>query len=225
MHCRKRGVLNEENIAWLEQVFRENVGKGKEEFTLDEFKKIVPSKNVTLLSPRDFLLIFLFAGIFCWKGIQNIWQGWQRNCLAGGVYRDNAPVLRPGRWRENIFSFQSLWLKWWVDYSLAEYKYCILSSLLPRKDLFWTKMILPIEQIILYVRYFFRTRELWKIFVSCKSIWPICVYREKCWLIVGMFDFSLPGIFNCVQKKQEGVRFLFSTNDRHPIYLIIHFIY
>ena len=118
MHCRKRGVLNEENIAWLEQVFRENVGKGKEEFTLDEFKKIVPSKNVTPLSPRDFLLIFLFAGIFCWKGIQNIWQGWQRNCLAGGVYRDNAPVLRPGRWRENIFSFQSLWLKWWVDYSL-----------------------------------------------------------------------------------------------------------
>ena len=43
----KRGVLNEENIAWLEQVFRENVGKGKEEFTLDEFKKIVPSKNVS----------------------------------------------------------------------------------------------------------------------------------------------------------------------------------
>ena len=30
----------------MEQVFRENVGKGKEEFTLDEFKKIVPSKNV-----------------------------------------------------------------------------------------------------------------------------------------------------------------------------------
>ena len=44
---RTRGVLNEENIAWLEQVFRENVGKGKEEFTLDEFKKIVPSKNVS----------------------------------------------------------------------------------------------------------------------------------------------------------------------------------
>ena len=40
-------MLNEENIAWLEQVFRENVGKGKEEFTLDEFKKIVPSKNVS----------------------------------------------------------------------------------------------------------------------------------------------------------------------------------
>jgi hypothetical protein len=46
--CRKRGVLTEENIAWLEQVFRENVGKGKEEFTLDEFKKIVPSKNVSI---------------------------------------------------------------------------------------------------------------------------------------------------------------------------------
>ena len=61
----KRGVLNEENIAWLEQVFRENVGKGKEEFTLDEFKKIVPSKNVNPLSPRDFHLISLFAGIFC----------------------------------------------------------------------------------------------------------------------------------------------------------------
>ena len=30
----------------MESVFRENVGKGKEEFTLDEFKKIVPSKNV-----------------------------------------------------------------------------------------------------------------------------------------------------------------------------------
>ena len=27
-------------------MFRENVGKGKEEFTLDEFKKIVPSRNV-----------------------------------------------------------------------------------------------------------------------------------------------------------------------------------
>ena len=40
-------MLNEENIAWLEQVFRENVGKGKEEFTLDEFKKIVPSRNVS----------------------------------------------------------------------------------------------------------------------------------------------------------------------------------
>ena len=45
-------MLNEENIAWLEQVFRENVGKGKEEFTLDEFKKIVPSRNVRDLRAR-----------------------------------------------------------------------------------------------------------------------------------------------------------------------------
>ena len=40
------------------------MGKGKEEFTLDEFKKIVPSKNVTPLSPRDFLLIFFFLQEF-----------------------------------------------------------------------------------------------------------------------------------------------------------------
>lgn len=51
---RKRGVLNEENIAWLESVFRENVGKGKEEFTLDEFKKIVPSKNVRTMLVLGF---------------------------------------------------------------------------------------------------------------------------------------------------------------------------
>ena len=67
---RKRGVLNEENIAWLEQVFRENVGKGKEEFTLDEFKKIVPSRNVSKfldLSPVN--TVHNFAGIFCGAGI------------------------------------------------------------------------------------------------------------------------------------------------------------
>ena len=68
---RKRGVLNEENIAWLEQVFRENVGKGKEEFTLDEFKKIVPSRNVSLprclrdLEPH----IVSVSGVFCGAGI------------------------------------------------------------------------------------------------------------------------------------------------------------
>lgn len=31
---------------WLEQVFRDNVEEGQEEFTLQEFKNIVPSKNV-----------------------------------------------------------------------------------------------------------------------------------------------------------------------------------
>jgi hypothetical protein len=30
----------------LEKVFRENLAKDNEEFTLAEFKKIVPSKNV-----------------------------------------------------------------------------------------------------------------------------------------------------------------------------------
>ena len=66
--CRKRGVLNEENIAWLEQVFRENVGKGKEEFTLDEFKKIVPSKNVgpdRLSFIAQSIKKLYFSGIFC----------------------------------------------------------------------------------------------------------------------------------------------------------------
>ena len=64
---RKRGVLNEENIAWLESVFRENVGKGKEEFTLDEFKKIVPSKNVRtmlVLSVRFYTTIVCLQEFF-----------------------------------------------------------------------------------------------------------------------------------------------------------------
>ena len=65
-------MLNEENIAWLEQVFRENVGKGKEEFTLDEFKKIVPSRNVSWprCSWRDVEPhIVLVSGVFCGAGI------------------------------------------------------------------------------------------------------------------------------------------------------------
>ena len=112
LSCRKRGVLNEENIAWLEQVFRENVGKGKEEFTLDEFKKIVPSKNVwPAPHPSYWYLTLHISGIFCWKGIQNIWQRWKWNRIAGGVYRDNAPIFRARRRRENLFSFQSLWPK------------------------------------------------------------------------------------------------------------------
>ena len=43
---RQDGALNKENIDWLETVFRENVGEGQSEFTLEQFKKIVPSKNV-----------------------------------------------------------------------------------------------------------------------------------------------------------------------------------
>ena len=38
-------ALTSHNIAWLEQVFRSNLAPGQEEFTLKEFKKIVPSKN------------------------------------------------------------------------------------------------------------------------------------------------------------------------------------
>lgn len=40
------GSLTKENIEWLEKVFRDNVGQGQTEFTLEQFKKIVPSKNV-----------------------------------------------------------------------------------------------------------------------------------------------------------------------------------
>merc|ERR1719220_585957 len=39
------GALTQDNITWLEKVFRENLAPGQKEFTLREFKKIVPSKN------------------------------------------------------------------------------------------------------------------------------------------------------------------------------------
>ena len=42
------GALTRDNIHWLETVFRDNVGEGQTEFTLNQFKKIVPSKNVGL---------------------------------------------------------------------------------------------------------------------------------------------------------------------------------
>ena len=42
------GSLTRDNIQWLETVFRDNVGEGQTEFTLNQFKKIVPSKNVGL---------------------------------------------------------------------------------------------------------------------------------------------------------------------------------
>lgn len=50
-HCfifRHLSELTEENLKHLEKVFRENLAKDKEEFTLSEFKKIVPSKNVSI---------------------------------------------------------------------------------------------------------------------------------------------------------------------------------
>ena len=51
------GSLTRENIQWLEQVFRDNVGPGQTEFTLDQFKKIVPSKNVSSGIFRNVILI------------------------------------------------------------------------------------------------------------------------------------------------------------------------
>ena len=50
------GSLTRENIEWLETVFRDNVGQGQTEFTLEQFKKIVPSKNVSthLLDIQSF---------------------------------------------------------------------------------------------------------------------------------------------------------------------------
>ena len=63
---RTRGVLNEENIAWLEQVFRDNVGPGQTEFTLEQFKKIVPSKNVSSVLFRNKLhMAFYVVEILC----------------------------------------------------------------------------------------------------------------------------------------------------------------
>eukprot|EP00095_Tigriopus_kingsejongensis_P001896 snap_masked-scaffold287_size221780-processed-gene-0.16 protein:Tk01896 transcript:snap_masked-scaffold287_size221780-processed-gene-0.16-mRNA-1 annotation:"nadph oxidase" len=46
---RQKTELTEDNIKHLEKVFRENLAKDKEEFTLAEFKKIVPSKNVSIV--------------------------------------------------------------------------------------------------------------------------------------------------------------------------------
>jgi hypothetical protein len=48
--CRNRTELTPENLKHLENVFRENLAKDKNEFTLAEFKKIVPSKNVRAAS-------------------------------------------------------------------------------------------------------------------------------------------------------------------------------
>ena len=44
---RRNTELTAESIKHLEKVFRENLTKDKAEFTLSEFKRIVPSKNVS----------------------------------------------------------------------------------------------------------------------------------------------------------------------------------
>ena len=46
-HFRRNTELTAESIKHLEKVFRENLAKDKDEFTLSEFKRIVPSKNVS----------------------------------------------------------------------------------------------------------------------------------------------------------------------------------
>ena len=60
------GSLTRENIEWLEKVFRDNVGPGQTEFTLEQFKKIVPSKNVSSNVFRNVILIAIpFLEILC----------------------------------------------------------------------------------------------------------------------------------------------------------------
>ena len=61
---RQTGAFSKENLAWLEKVFRDNVGEGKKEFTLQEFKKIVPSKNVNSLT-QIVIFIYIFLEILC----------------------------------------------------------------------------------------------------------------------------------------------------------------
>ena len=45
---RQRTDLSKENLKHLEKVFRNHLAKDNEEFTLAEFKQIVPSKNVSI---------------------------------------------------------------------------------------------------------------------------------------------------------------------------------
>ena len=47
-YFRQRTDLSKENLKHLEKVFRNHLAKDNEEFTLAEFKQIVPSKNVSL---------------------------------------------------------------------------------------------------------------------------------------------------------------------------------
>jgi hypothetical protein len=49
LSSRQRTELSQENLKHLEKVFRNHLAKDKDEFTLAEFKQIVPSKNVSLI--------------------------------------------------------------------------------------------------------------------------------------------------------------------------------
>ena len=55
--------MSKEALKHLEDVFRSNLGKDKEEFTLTEIKKIVPSKNVSNLDlmEKQFQLTQLYV--------------------------------------------------------------------------------------------------------------------------------------------------------------------
>ena len=53
-------------------------------------------------------IIEFLTGVFCWTGIPNFRQGRKRNRLPGGVYRDDAPVLRAGGGWEDFISLQGL---------------------------------------------------------------------------------------------------------------------
>ena len=44
---RQSAEFSKEALKHLEDVFRANLGKDKEEFTITDIKKIVPSKNVS----------------------------------------------------------------------------------------------------------------------------------------------------------------------------------
>ena len=70
---RQDGALTRENIEWLETVFRDNVGEGQTEFTLNQFKKIVPSKNVSIkYHAVTQPVIMNCSDILCGGSIQNI---------------------------------------------------------------------------------------------------------------------------------------------------------
>ena len=52
LSSRQRTELSKENLKRLEEVFLRHLPNGKKEFTLVEFKQIVPSKNVSKIK-RD----------------------------------------------------------------------------------------------------------------------------------------------------------------------------
>ena len=107
---RNRTELTPENLKHLENVFQDNLAKDKEEFTLAEFKKIVPSKNVrysTYIISTIYIHSF-YSAILCGKGVSNLWLWWQRDRLHVRVYRHNAQVRRSELRREARLPLQSL---------------------------------------------------------------------------------------------------------------------